>query len=65
MKNIRLIEYLKEECDKNKKDAIKSLSNELDLSKEEVEAFVWDYVCTEEGWDNIYQDIERQIEVGG
>ncbi len=40
---------------------LNQLQEEFDISQELAEACIWDYLCTEEGWDNIVEDLENNF----
>ena len=60
-KDKKIISHLVDEKRSNKKIITEDISKKFNISTDEVEAFVWDYLCTEKGYDNFCDDIKKQL----
>ena len=61
MKVNEKLAYFRDNRDNFKEEVLAILCNKFDITKEEAEGAIWDYLSTEKGWDNITSDIKKQL----
>ena len=48
--------------EENKDNILTALHNKYGISKQQAEALIWDYLCTEDGWNGLTADFETILE---